>query len=79
MSEPDYSREHPYYLTHGKEDLSGKLWQFIAKEHMENMVDAKISKSKWLEFVDAVCESFCDKVSRDARYYWEEWSEEESK
>ena len=69
--------KHSIYINHGNEDLSNTLWQYIAKRHMEEMVGYKIKKKDWTAFIDDVCETFCDSVSRKAKNYWDDWKEHE--
>lgn len=54
--------------------MYGCLWQYIGKEHMEDMIDDQlpISDEEWSEFVEICQDAFANQVSVLALEYWNE-------
>tara|TARA_R100000406_G_scaffold23452_3_gene14913 strand:+ start:2193 stop:2393 length:201 start_codon:yes stop_codon:yes gene_type:complete len=54
-------------------ELTGTLWQYIKKEHMEMNTNETITDEQWELFIHGVQDSFADEVSRLASDFWRDW------
>jgi len=55
-----------------REQLKPTLWQYIEKEHIENMADESITDEEWELFIRSFLDAFGNEVSGIALEFWNE-------